>query len=496
MFENLVAVEKRRLELPASNANSAADSSSSSARSVSSDSDLGLDLVPVAQPLSKQKEPAGNVDQEMSDEFREATIAETPTSQEADEIVNREDLVPEQQARILELETQLKSKEDLALKHRARLFDLQGQISRLTTENEELLRCKDVASRPGSQLLALQYEVSTLRRERASWLQRQQDVSRIPSNRPGVFADEISTGTQYLEECISRACYSLPGFEAIIHNAVLIPENTASLEQISIRLFGVGIAEVTQMNVGALVDKHSITQSYAAAFICINALETSFPDMLHVGSPLLRGYREHVLAQDGPEALRTLDLIAHKSLVSEPYFTSKVIPGESRELAIKFSALVSAVTLSSSSRAKDKGPDPWGMFIDMPVEDMFKPIFEQALQLKMKLLLTGHRYRLQFCRHGTVFNPTTMKKHDWRFGAWNSQMGSQPYSPTRAPHRERRKVKICLFPAIWAWLEPRQDTPINPMVDYRQFVVDYEICQTVGASFEGYELIEPAVVLL
>ncbi|KAI0516891.1 hypothetical protein F5B22DRAFT_136346 [Xylaria bambusicola] len=99
-----------------------------------------------------------------------------------------------------------------------------------------------------------------------------------------------------------------------------------------------------------------------------------------------------------------------------------------------------------------------------------------ALKLKVKLSLSKSRYTFVFPAVGAEFDPTTMKQHTWQ--EMSSQIDID--EPSIEEKRVAKLVKLCLFPALYAYPKTSPEYASRPLeidmksqlVDYRNFFVD------------------------
>lgn len=250
---------------------------------------------------------------------------------------------------------------------------------------------------------------------------------------------------------------------------------------------------------------------------------------------------------DGPNSLRDLDLLAHKSLISHANFISQIITNKARELTNQLAEALSPfinpsttippgdemVGITSAADppfdlegAEDQGEE------DISPTEAFQSVVETALTIRARMILGGPReYGLVYVPPGTDFNPETMNQNGQNRDDDNdatpkrvvhvskkdarrrlSQMSSQRRPPSSNDGNNNRnskssitpaeKVRLCLFPALYC----RPPPPIDPAggganVDVGDLLVQCRIFTEgdhadLGSPGNGFELISKAVVLV
>ncbi|RSM15779.1 hypothetical protein CDV31_004880 [Fusarium ambrosium] len=203
--------------------------------------------------------------------------------------------------------------------------------------------------------------------------------------------------------------------------------------------------------------------------------ERAFPDVLSVESPLMDGYRRHILVKDGPEALHMADLAALES------FTQRDVDGKARlkkqmiedkaEHLSKFmlqslSFCITAQNHQATTPDDDSDMEEAHLDNDLDMEEVptdedpdieeapthddlgteeMSPDLEdplrKALNLKFSLTTSMTRLKFYFFLPGHCFDETSMEKDD---------MSSDGCA-----------VKLCLLPALFSVPRSRLDTRIE-----------------------------------
>ncbi|XXG98241.1 hypothetical protein Hte_004564 [Hypoxylon texense] len=365
-------------------------------------------------------------------------------------VAEKEAVVKEQQRRILCLETDLSDTR--------RYYD--KLLQRLHNRNDPLYNPEF--------LYKLQNDNSVLKRLLEDIRESQSDGLRIKADGLGPTTSATRDELDWLEDRIAKACSAFGCSTSTIEP---LPEAPARLRELIARVSGMTIQQFNAHMASTAISGRSLFRSLAAALICELAFEPSFPEPLDVGSLLLYEYREQVLIQGDHSSLENLDLLAHKSLSSNPYFVAKVIPEKARSLALEvFQLLVQWNSHGTQDQSLYLGPEG-------PREELFQPIFARALAMKMHLLLSKSYYTLVFPAPGTNFNPATMRRHTSKYEGYATQPSRQQMDldgPPVEPKKEEELIKLCLFPALYAYHKrPSQESSHPQKIDVEKHVVNY-----------------------
>ncbi|RSL46161.1 hypothetical protein CEP53_010443 [Fusarium sp. AF-6] len=237
--------------------------------------------------------------------------------------------------------------------------------------------------------------------------------------------------------------------------------------------------------------------------------ERAFPDVLGVESPLMDGYRRHILVKDGLEALHMADLAALES------FTQRDVDGKARlknqmieekaEHLSKFmlqslSFCITAWNRQARTPDYDSHMEEANLDNDLDMEEVptdddpdikeapthddlgteeMSPDLEdplrKALNLKFSLTTSMTRLKFYFFLPGHCFDETSMEKDD---------MSSDGCS-----------VKLCLLPALFSVPRSRLDTRIEE--SRWEVETRYDRCLTEAREDEvaSLRLVAKAVVL-
>lgn len=253
---------------------------------------------------------------------------------------------------------------------------------------------------------------------------------------------------------------------------------------------------------------------------------------------------------DGPNSLRDLDLLAHKSLISHANFISQIIANKARKLASQLvEALSPFINSSTDITPGDEmvditpGADP-----SLHIEDdedqgekgispteAFQSVVETALTVRARMILGGPKqYGLVYVLPGTDFNSETMNQNGQnrdddndatpnrvvhtskkdprrRFSRTSSHRpptttsnsdGNSNSNSNSNPSIPAKKVRLCLFPALYC----RPPPPVDQAGGGANFDVGDLLVQCrlftdgdhadLGSPGTGFELIAKAVVLL
>lgn len=438
-----------------------------------------------------------------------------------------------------EKERQLAEKDSKIAAQESRIFSLATQLASLSKEHDELRHCIRAAGahqRDPALLEKLQYENSILMGRLATLQRIQKDADSVEDNSLGRVESEVRGELRIIERRIAEACSSLGNWDSPLVNIEVEKSTSAYLESLVTRVCGRGIDQIQQFALDASIQKLDFLQSIAAASICISAFESDFPEFLGMDF-LLGKYREVILAQGWPRttperfypflganeltggttALRNMDLLAHKSLVSEPYFDSDVVMARSKELATLLSTTLApfltpnppatGANPGNPSNTHESEQDIFesGFFTVIPATESFPESFAQALRLKSSLFLSEKQYQLFFPQPGDAIDAETMSESGRDFEAhqykrrrrWSKGEKSQALSHTNA-QVGRKRVKLCLFPGLRSWPRKAGDGDWAMRLGAEEIVVNYRNFSARGepSSTHDPELVAKAIVLV
>ncbi|KAM6525642.1 hypothetical protein FALCPG4_011178 [Fusarium falciforme] len=202
--------------------------------------------------------------------------------------------------------------------------------------------------------------------------------------------------------------------------------------------------------------------------------ERSFPDVLGIDSPLMNGYRRHILAKDGPEALHMADLAALESLTQRDSNGKDRLKEQMIEEKAEHLSEFMLQSLSFCITAKSQDMTPDGDTVMQEPPDLDNPL-RKALSLKLSLTTSLTRLKFYFFLPGHDFDETSMEKDD---------MSS-----------DSCVVKLCLLPALFSVPRDKLDTRIEE--SRWEIETHYDRCLTEAMEEEvaSLRLVAKAVVL-
>ncbi|KAJ4186912.1 hypothetical protein NW755_007645 [Fusarium falciforme] len=202
--------------------------------------------------------------------------------------------------------------------------------------------------------------------------------------------------------------------------------------------------------------------------------ERAFPDVLGIESPLMNGYRRHILAKDGPEALHMADLAALESLTQRDSNGKDRLKEQMIEEKAEHLSEFMLQSLSFCITAKSQDMTPDGDTVMQEPPDLDNPL-RKALSLKFSLTTSLTRLKFYFFLPGHDFDETSMEKDD---------MSS-----------DSCVVKLCLLPALFSVPRDKLDTRIEE--SRWEIETHYDRCLTEAMEEEvaSLRLVAKAVVL-
>ncbi|UPL03814.1 hypothetical protein LCI18_014748 [Fusarium solani-melongenae] len=217
-----------------------------------------------------------------------------------------------------------------------------------------------------------------------------------------------------------------------------------------------------------------LVAALVAAGIFDLVFERAFPDVLGVESPLTDGYRRHILAKDGHEALHMADLTALESLTQRDIDGKDRIKEQMIEEKAEHLSEFMLQNLSFCITAKSQDMTPDGDTVMQEPPDLDNSL-RKALSLKFSLTTSMKRLKFYFFLPGHEFDETSMEKDD---------MSS-----------DGCVVKLCLLPALFSVPRNKLDTKIEE--SRWEVETRYDRCLTEAMEEEvaSLRLVAKAVVL-
>ncbi|KAI8948410.1 hypothetical protein F4801DRAFT_556841 [Xylaria longipes] len=374
-----------------------------------------------------------------------------------------------------------------------RIFQLESQLSSILKEFEEMKKCLRLPkiSDPASHIKQLQYSVSCLKQQLSGISAFQNDSRDLVTSSLGPVFSDIRKEMDALEGDILDVCASLPNMDHLYaKNWWEITQQDPGLELLCRRSMGSSAFNLCRSMSKDSTGQLHLLRSLVAASVSMLAFESPFLEFLSGESVLLDKYRDCLLLRDGPHGLKTVDVLAHKALVSEPYFESAIIQTKSKESAVRLAKMIGLLltadhnpcgeTIMENGSSDSSAGAEYSVF--SAATDLFQDVFASALRLRARLLITGKRYQAIFARPGQEFDASTMNKDGWNYNGYNPRRKSR--TKVNAKHSNSSNttrsddgvqgeiVKMCLFPAIYEYsAKPTHD--LGLMLEAKSLVVDY-----------------------
>ncbi|KEY73408.1 hypothetical protein S7711_09990 [Stachybotrys chartarum IBT 7711] len=185
------------------------------------------------------------------------------------------------------------------------------------------------------------------------------------------------------------------------------------------------------------VPKEKLFQSMVTAAVFELVFETMFSDILALECPLLNAYRRIIHAKDGHEVLQQIDLTALEWIMSGDDFRENEIPQQSERLTKFIWQVLEFLHSGNLRETEDMLPQKFSG------DKYLVAAISQAIDLKLKLMLSTTSVRYTFVKPGELFNPIYMCVLDGQFaGSAIRDNGLNKGLP----------VKLCLFPALYSRL--------------------------------------------
>ncbi|KAL2683251.1 hypothetical protein Neosp_007719 [[Neocosmospora] mangrovei] len=228
--------------------------------------------------------------------------------------------------------------------------------------------------------------------------------------------------------------------------------------------------------IGQNIPSSRFVTALVAAGIFDLVFERAFPDVLGVESPLMNGYRRHILAkgENGCEALHLADLAALESLTHRDADGKNRLKEQMIEEKVKHLSEFMLQSLNFCITAESQGTTPDGDTAMHEPPDLDNPL-RKALNLKFSLTTSMTRLKFYFFLPGHEFDETRMEEDD---------MSSDGFV-----------VKLCLLPALFSVPRDRLDTRIEE--SRWEVETHYDRCLTEATEQEvaSLHLVAKAVVL-
>ncbi|OTA99474.1 hypothetical protein M426DRAFT_256386 [Hypoxylon sp. CI-4A] len=412
------------------------------------------------------------------------------TGVQHDELIDSH--LPAVSAEDIEKQIKLMSEKEAKIKaQQHQIFNLEGDLTAAQKDHNKLLRQIEIQGHSANNaglIYNLQKTNSILKEKLLDKEASESGGRHIQENSLGPTASAIRQELDSIEDRIAKSCLAFGCSSS--STAKPLSESSTQLQKITARLSGMSIQKFNEHLISAKVSESQLLRSLVAALVCELAFVSSFPDLLDTGPLLLQGYREQILMHGDRSTLESIDFLAHNSLFSSEYFMSRLVPEKASEMALEVSQLLAGWDYHISE------DQFFGPASEVSQEDLFQPVFSMALSLKLQLLLSKTYYTLVFPSPGTVYDPEIMVEHGWRSKGYATQRRGQLADEDEASARpDRTGIKICLFPALYAYHKHRNEGNSysreveEHVVSYRNFL-GHDDDRTTGE----YTVISKAVV--
>ncbi|KAI8624104.1 hypothetical protein F5Y19DRAFT_338806 [Xylariaceae sp. FL1651] len=386
------------------------------------------------------------------------------------------------------------------------IFTLHNHLWAARQEYQELLHCHRTAAtaQDTTSMLASQlYDNSVLRKQLLALEDSRRDLKSIISENLGVDNQVIRTELRLIEDHIADACALIntrgPG-QGEYHFPPELDQKSHPLCIWASRVSG--LKDVRSFM--SRCSSHGIPESkllrcLVAAITCGLVFESPISDLLAMDSPILDHYKARISDQYGPLALYQLDLLAWKSLMSDQYFESQVIPTKAQVLADQVYYLIEPILDPAIDNLTQFGPECQPIPANNPESDivnqaysarseLFEETFIRALQLKSKLFLSDKRYQWVFFKPDSAFNFKVMDLVD----STCDTFGPSQNKYRKVPRVEKgAKIRLCLFPALYISTSTESHESRQGDISWE----DPQLPETL-AEVQGLELVSRAVVLV
>ncbi|KEZ39239.1 hypothetical protein SAPIO_CDS9910 [Scedosporium apiospermum] len=383
------------------------------------------------------------------------------------------DSMLELETRITGLETELARKikelEDIqreCLEHKDYVFTLSNRLSAAQDEcdvvRHSITAASDHRDDPAMQHV-LRYELESLRRQMSKIQRQRQAIAKLETDSLKPSLNTIREEVDLIKSEIRDACFSIDlGVPMFADAGDTSRRDGTTIDAWARRIAGCSMSKL-------------------------------------IASNLAKG--------DGPEVLSQTDLLAHQSLISEPYFESDFLVKAVKDFTDRFCKELSNCMRQDNPIARKLGTgsvppverDP------APVQDIlsgeiFVPAFELALKLKSKLLLSKTRYKLVFYKPGDLFDPESMT----RDGDGVTEEVMSKYSRgslgllKRGTAENQSEIRLCIFPALYSGLEHGGENNLDAETDsIDRCIVNSSQLMEDGSSvgLQEFDLVVKAVAM-
>ncbi|CVK87785.1 uncharacterized protein FMAN_05359 [Fusarium mangiferae] len=327
----------------------------------------------------------------------------------------------------------LRKAEAELLQQKGRVVSLIGQVSKLQYELDDLLRRQRIRA-TGSDQDMLRTTIFNLKQKAGA-------RDHIFKCFEALETDNVAfAGTSLKQEC-NVLYFNLDDAGASICNMSpddSLPGQTSEFSELSHswarRISGRAMRGLLAHAQNVKITKNKLLACLLAVGIFETVFEPAFPEILGIDSPLFQQYRTLIATSAGTKILRSFDLAATRSLLNNPTVKEELLSEKGDWLCTLMLSSLTRFLPSASHDMAERSP------VDLSEEEEtlvieLKSNLSQALNIKLELALSVNRFQYYFFQPGSSFDSALMQ-HDTS-NARDLAMGS-------------KKIKICMFPAIFS----------------------------------------------
>ncbi|RYC79847.1 hypothetical protein BFJ63_vAg17268 [Fusarium oxysporum f. sp. narcissi] len=389
-------------------------------------------------------------------------------------------MIATSQARLSSPEARLAQSEADLLNQKCYSVTLEKRISELERRNNDLEHCISLAS----STQGIHGEEARLRQVISSLKDRLERERLLTKNYEELEADRLGfINTSLLVQYDNLHSNIRDTSSAICHLSRddTLPEQRTGFSHLANnwakRIGGCDLGSLLCHCEAAQIPKKVILVCLMAAGIFELVLEKVFPEFLAADSPLLDQYRKHMESQSRCKALRRLDSISIKSLLSDKDVKKAIISEKSKWLSSLMLQNLSCFLPLESRDITQRSPHDER---ETEIIGGMRSTLYHALTVKIELMLSVKRFRYLFFRPGTLFDAERMEVVKSQAG--DSALLSQ-------------EVKICLLPAFFTISEAGNESGVGEESSFR---VNYSkaLAEVIDEDIESLVLVEKAIVFL
>ncbi|RBR12105.1 hypothetical protein FVER53590_29038 [Fusarium verticillioides] len=371
----------------------------------------------------------------------------------------------------------LRKAEAELLKQKGRVVSLIGQVSKLQYELDDLLGRQRIRA-TGSDQATLRTTIFNLQRQAGA-------RDHLSKCFKALETDNVAfAGTSFKQEC-NGLYLNLDDTGASICDLSpddSLPGQTSEFSELSHswarRLSGKDMGGLLAYAQNTNITKNKLLACLLAVGIFKAVFEPAFPDILCIDSPLFQQYRSLIATSAGTKILRTLDLAATQSLLTNSSVKEELISDKSSYLCTLMLSSLKCFMPSASHDIAERSP------VDLSDEEealvvVLESNLSQALDIKLELALSVNRFQYRFFQPGSPFDSELMQ-HDIS-NARDLAVGS-------------KRIKVCMFPAIFSVEEQLDEVQEDIASDFK--VNHNSVTEVISDDLRSLKIVTKARVLL